>query len=146
MSRIYLAGPFFSKEQIERISRIEKALTENTTVTSFYSPREHQETNYDMFSAGWAQEIYELDMKELTEADAVAAILDFEHQSTDPGTAYELGAAAMMNKPVIVVQEETFPTNLMITQSLHAYLKTAEELKNYDFDKLPAKNYQGEYL
>jgi nucleoside 2-deoxyribosyltransferase len=29
MSRIYLAGPFFSEEQIERISRIEKALTEN---------------------------------------------------------------------------------------------------------------------
>lgn len=38
MSQIYLAGPFFSEEQIDRVSRIEKALEENKTVTSFYSP------------------------------------------------------------------------------------------------------------
>ena len=35
MSQIYLAGPFFSEEQIDRVSRIEKALEENKTVTSF---------------------------------------------------------------------------------------------------------------
>lgn len=39
MSQIYLAGPFFSEEQIDRVSRIEKALEENKTITSFYSPR-----------------------------------------------------------------------------------------------------------
>ena len=44
-----------------------------------------------MFSSGWAQEVYERDMKELASADLVVAILDFEHQTIDPGTAYELG-------------------------------------------------------
>ncbi|MBK4787115.1 nucleoside 2-deoxyribosyltransferase [Enterococcus faecium] len=58
MSQIYLAGPFFSEEQIDRVSRIEKALEENKTVTSFYSSRHHQESNYELFSAGWAQEKY----------------------------------------------------------------------------------------
>ena len=48
---------------------------------------------------------------------------DFEHQTIDPGTAYELGVATMLKKPMIIVQEETVPTNLMITQSLHTYLK-----------------------
>ncbi|MXS11795.1 nucleoside 2-deoxyribosyltransferase, partial [Enterococcus faecalis] len=90
MSQIYLAGPFFSEEQIDRVSRIEKALEENKTVTSFYSPRHHQESNYELFSAGWAQEVYEKDMEELTNAEFVVAILDFEHQIIDPGTAYEL--------------------------------------------------------
>ncbi len=48
--------------------------------------------------------------------------LTFEHQTIDPGTAYELGVAAtMLKKPMIIVQEETVPTNLMITQSLLTY-------------------------
>ncbi|WP_316376507.1 nucleoside 2-deoxyribosyltransferase, partial [Enterococcus faecium] len=42
-----------------------------------------------LFSAGWAQEVYEKDMEELTNAEFVVAILDFEHQTIDPGTAYE---------------------------------------------------------
>ena len=37
--RIYLAGPFFSDEQIDRIARAEQALTQNQTVDSFFSPR-----------------------------------------------------------------------------------------------------------
>ena len=129
MSQIYLAGPFFSEEQIDRVSRIEKALEENKTVTSFYSPRHHQESNYELFSAGWAQEVYEKDMEELTNAEFVVAILDFEHQ-----------------KPMIIVQEETVPTNLMITQSLHTYLKSDQAVREYDFEKLPVETYLGEYL
>lgn len=146
MSQIYLAGPFFSEEQVDRVARIEKALEENPTVTGFYSPRYHQESNYEMFSAGWAQEVYEKDMAELTAADYVVAILDYEHQIIDPGTAYELGAATMMKKPMIVFQEETVPTNLMITQSLHTYLKTVDEVRDYDFKTLPVTKYVGEYL
>ena len=74
------------------------------------------------------------------------AILDYEHQIIDPGTAYELGAATMMKKPMIVFQEETVPTNLMITQSLHTYLKTVDEVRDYDFKTLPVTKYVGEYL
>ncbi|EOH88997.1 nucleoside 2-deoxyribosyltransferase [Enterococcus villorum] len=146
MKYVYLAGPFFSEEQIDRIYQIEKALEENKTVTKIYSPRHHQESHYEMFSAEWAQEVYEKDMKELTAADLVVAILDYEHQIIDPGTAYELGAATMMKKPLIVFQEETVPTNLMITQSLHTYLKTVEEVRKYDFDTLSVTPYVGEFL
>ena len=31
-----------------------------------------------------------------TNAEFVVAILDFEHQTIDPGTAYELGVATML--------------------------------------------------
>ena len=40
--QIYLAAPFFSEEQIDRVARIEAALEANPTVTDFYSPRHHQ--------------------------------------------------------------------------------------------------------
>ena len=95
MSQIYLAGPFFRGANRSSKS-YRKALEENKTVTSFYSPRHHQESNYELFSAGWAQEVYEKDMEELTNAEFVLAILDFEHQTIDPGTAYELGVATML--------------------------------------------------
>lgn len=58
MSQIYLAGPFFRGANRSSKS-YRKALEENKTVTSFYSPRHHQESNYELFSAGWAQEVYE---------------------------------------------------------------------------------------
>lgn len=146
MSQIYLAGPFFSEEQVERIQRIEQALEDNTTVSTFYSPRHHQESDYEMFSAGWAQEVYQRDMTEVTDAQAVVAILDFENQTIDPGTAYELGVATMLNKPIIIFQEETVPVNLMVTESLHAYLKNDREIQQYDFEKMPKHVYIGEYL
>ncbi|MEQ7178796.1 nucleoside 2-deoxyribosyltransferase [Enterococcus thailandicus] len=146
MSQIYLAGPFFSEEQVERIQRIEQALEDNTTVSTFYSPRHHQESDYEMFSAGWAQDVYQRDMTEVTDAQAVVAILDFEHQTIDPGTAYELGVATMLNKPIIIFQEETVPVNLMVTESLHAYLKNDREIQQYDFEKMPKHAYIGEYL
>lgn len=85
-------------------------------------------------------------MEELTNAEFVVAILDFEHQTIDPGTAYELGVATMLKKPMIIVQEETVPTNLMITQSLHTYLKSDQAVREYDFEKLPVETYVGEYL
>lgn len=113
---------------------------------SFYSPRHHQHSNYEMFSEGWAQEVYERDMKELQAADLVVGILDFEHQTIDPGTAYELGVATMMDKPIIIFQEESVPTNLMITQSLHSYVKSIEAIETYDFKMLPKSVYKGEYL
>ena len=88
----------------------------------------------------------EKDMEELTNAEFVVAILDFEHQTIDPGTAYELGVATMLKKPMIIVQEETVPTNLMITQSLHTYLKSDQAVREYDFETLPVETYVGEYL
>lgn len=39
---VYLASPFFDKEQIERVERVEKALAANQTLSSVFSPREHQ--------------------------------------------------------------------------------------------------------
>ena len=46
--QIYLAAPFFSDEQIDRVARIEAALEANPTVTDFYSPRHHGLQKYSV--------------------------------------------------------------------------------------------------
>ncbi|WP_413626950.1 nucleoside 2-deoxyribosyltransferase [Fructilactobacillus vespulae] len=146
MAQIYLASPFFSDEQIKRIEVVEQALSDNKTVVDFFSPRKNQEASHPEFTKPWAKEIYQKDIDNVKACDAVVAIIDFEGKHVDSGTAYEIGAAVAMGKPVIVFQEKDNNVNLMISESLHAYLKTGEEVANYDFNKMPSNEYDGEFI
>ncbi|ANZ57888.1 nucleoside 2-deoxyribosyltransferase [Fructilactobacillus lindneri] len=146
MAQIYLASPFFSEEQIQRIEVVEKALTNNPTVADFYSPRKHQEAKNKEFTKPWAKEIYQRDIENIEAADAVVAVIDFVGDNVDSGTAYEIGAAVQMGKPVVVFQQKDNTVNLMISESLHAYLKTGEEVEKYDFSKIPANEYDGDFI
>ena len=41
MNRIYLASPFFSDAQNERIAQVKAALDQNPTVSSVFEPAKH---------------------------------------------------------------------------------------------------------
>lgn len=142
--QLYLAGPFFSEDQVSEISAVEKALDNNKTISDYYSPRQHQEAENEIFTLPWANEIYHRDMEYLTAADAVVAIVDFVDDNVDSGTAFEIGAAIQMGKPVVVLQQKDNNLNLMITESLHAYLKTPSEVEKYDFNEMPESHYTGD--
>lgn len=143
MAQIYLASPFFNEDQITRIEKVEKALDENTTVKSVFSPRKDDVSEYEEFSKEWAKVVYKNDINNVKDADYVVAVLDFVDDNVDSGTAYEIGAAVQLGKPVIVFHEKDHPVNLMISESLHAYLKDFDDLKNYDFNTLPSNEYNG---
>lgn len=145
MKRIYLAGPFFSDKQIERISKVEKALTTNPTAGFVFSPRLSDE-NDDTENAGspeWAKAIFTKDVAEVDKCDVVVAIADFEHANLDSGTAFELGYAYHSNKPIILLQELDEQLNLMVSQSAHYYTTSIDELATYNFEQLPANEYTG---
>ncbi|USS93039.1 nucleoside 2-deoxyribosyltransferase [Fructilactobacillus ixorae] len=146
MAQIYLAGPFFSEDQIARIEKVEQALTSNPTVRDFFSPRKHQSTQHAQFTKPWATEIYQADIKNLRAAEAVVAIIDFTEDHVDSGTAFEIGYAVQLGTPVIVLHEKTGTVNLMIGESLHAYLTSPAALSDYDFNTLPANEYDGEFI
>lgn len=145
MKKIYLAGPFFSDAQIERITRVEQALASNPTAGVVFSPRQSDE-NEDTANAGspaWAKSIFGKDIAEIDHADVIVAIADFEHANIDSGTAFELGYAFHSNKPIILLQELDEQLNLMISQSAHYYTTTTAALATYDFGQLPANEYTG---
>ena len=145
MARIYLAGPFFSDQQIDRIHRVEAALKANPSVDSFFSPMETNTTddNGQQFTPEWAKRVFKLDTEEIDKADVVCAVTDFVHQNMDSGTAFEVGYAFSSHTPVVCLQELDEPLNLMIGQALCFYTKDVEELATYDFDKLPTRPYTG---
>lgn len=146
MAQIYIASPFFSDEQVDRVQRVEAALAANPTVVDFYSPRLNQETASDQFTKPWAKEIYERDMTQIAAASLIVTVLDFEAANVDSGTAYELGVATMSHKPIIAVQEKTERVNLMISESVHWYTQDVKTLETYDFNDLPANEFNGEVL
>lgn len=144
MPKLYLAGPFFDDEQIDRISRIEQALEKNKTVMSFFSPRQHDYNAYEVYSPEWAAIVYESDRSALVAADIVVAILDYEDDQVDPGTAWEIGYANALSKPVILVKEKQGKINIMMSVPGHAFIQDVSNLEQYDFDNLPSGTWQGD--
>lgn len=146
MSQIYVASPFFSPEQVDRVKRVEAALEANPTVKDFYSPRLHQDAANEQFTKPWATEIFHRDMDQIAAAEVIVTVIDFEAKNLDSGTAYELGVATMSNKPIIAIQEKDEAVNLMITESMHWYTKNIDDLKSYDFTTRPTGEFVGQIL
>lgn len=142
--KLYLAGPFFDNEQIKRIKNIEQALNDNPTVDTYFSPR-----NSDYLlqnkpgSKAWSEEVFSLDVNEIKKADAIIAIIDFTNDSVDSGTAFEIGYAHAINKPVVLFHEKDGMVNLMLTNGSNSYLTKVDDVAKYDFNKMIKYTYDG---
>lgn len=137
--KIYLGSPFFNQDQLERVKRVEDALRSNPTVTEIFSPRTQQVAHLEHGSDEWRDTVYNNDIKHLEWCDAIVAVHDYEDKHVDPGTAFEIGYVKALGKYVVLYQEKDpvneAPVNLMLSDSLDAYLQNAEALKNYDFNE-----------
>ena len=139
--KIYLGSPFFDQEQVERVKRVEEALAENPTVTEVFSPRTQQVEHLKHGSDEWREAVYNNDIKHVEWCDAIVAVHDYEEKFVDAGTAFEIGYAKAKEKFVVLYQEkdpEKAPVNLMLSDSLDAYLQSADALRKYDFNKKEA--------
>lgn len=160
--RIYLAGPFFSPEQIQRLSKVRELLDLNPSVGFIYEPFENQQDeivakygsiNDAMPHSDWQNATYRADTQAIQQANAVVAVLDYDFENhnliPDPGTVYEIGYAQAIGKPIILIQSTDVkddPLNLMLSQYT-AYFDfndiaghTNHKLNEYDFLKLPQLN------
>ena len=143
MKRVYLAGPFFDDDQIDRIERMEKALAANPTVSEFFSPRTEQHDEFEFGSKEWAKAIYKGDKDHLDPAEVVIAVIDYEGEHVDPGTAWEIGYSEAAKKPVILVKEKDGGITLMMSVPAHAVITDVADVATYDFDALPANEWEG---
>ncbi|RLQ97550.1 nucleoside 2-deoxyribosyltransferase [Falsibacillus albus] len=143
MVRVFIAAPFFSDEQIDRVHRLETALAKNPYVIDIYSARFHQNEQLPFGSHIWRKTTFEQDLKFLRRADVVVTIRDFTGDCMDSGTAFEVGYAYAMQKPIILIEEKDFPPNLMLVESLHAFFKHVEDMATYNFHQMPAIPYEG---
>ena len=75
MAKIYLAAPFFSDGQHDRINQVKEALEANKTVSSIFVPEEHSYEHAEFGSLEWQKATFTLDINNIYTADAVVAII-----------------------------------------------------------------------
>ncbi len=146
---VYLASPFFSDGQRERIAKVVALLKENETIDAdqIFIPQEHQFEQEPFGSFKWQDAVFASDMRQVLKADVVVAILDYQLEEgltePDSGTIFEIGAAFQANTPVIMVQFGTNgQLNLMLARSYTAFFNGEADvanLKTYDFNTLETR-------
>jgi len=143
-NRVYLAGPFFSKEQISRLDEIQKLLAANPNIGDIFRPGDDEYTATEFGSFEWQTAVYKHDINNINMSDVVVAMLDYKIEENemepDSGTIWECGYAAANNVPVIGVRNvKDEPLNLMLAGSLTAFFNgpdSIKEIKDYDFNSL----------
>jgi len=126
--RIYLAAPLFSEAEREYNRVVAGLLKEN--LFDVYLPQDTGDNNAKRDEWKHVQ-IFEQNKKALESADLVVAIID--GADADSGTAWEMGYASALSKPVIALRtdfrmagHEEF-VNLMLEQS-SVVVRDKEEL------------------
>lgn len=148
MKSVYLAAPFFSPQQKDRIAQVKAALGQNKTIdsTRIFIPHEYMYEAQPMGSFEWQKATFQLDTSQIQNSDLVVAIIDYKMEETkeneaDSGTAFEIGFAYGLNKPIAVVQfDPKKELNMMVAQALTAYFDASKDglkdLADYDFQTL----------
>lgn len=143
MKKIYLASPFFNDIEIARMEAVRDILRNEKDLQVFV-PNEHQNKHLEFGSKEWRKATWQGDVDGIKGADVVVAIISNGNYS-DSGTAWECGYAYANNIPVVVVNlsdsENPTAINLMISDSLHAYINNLESLRSYDFNNMPVITY-----
>ena len=138
MKQIYLAGPFFNETEIRNVETAETVLAERGF--DVFSPMRHT-VDEEPGTAEWARKVFELDRTHLERADAVVML--YYGNYSDTGTAWECGYAYAIGKPVVLVHmNEGTDSNLMMHCGCTANISPGE-LRDYDFETLPARDYEG---
>lgn len=140
---IYIASPYNRITQLGLIERIEQALEDNPFVAGYYSPRLNQMDGLAFGTEVWRSAVFENDTTFLQQSDVVIAVADMDGEDVHSGTAFEVGLAYALGKPVILVMEEKKPLDVKLANSLFYFTESADSLADYNFLKLPQGKYSG---
>lgn len=136
--KIYLASPFFNETELENVKKAEEILMGRGF--DVFSPRLNEVRNdKNVNISHWSRETFMNDKRFIDWADVMVML--YYGGYSDSGTAWECGYAYGTNTPVVVVHLGE-SSNLMVHEGSHTNI-TIDELKTYDFNKMPYKPYEG---
>lgn len=119
---IYLAGPFFSQQEVIWVNYIYNKL--QSFGLKVLSPSLENGIINESTDEKQKKNIFINDIKLLEQANIVVALLDHN----DPGTCYEIGYAYKKGIPVIGLKTDNSPINNMIVHSCDIICNTLDEL------------------
>tara|TARA_R110000803_G_scaffold85829_10_gene152238 strand:+ start:418 stop:840 length:423 start_codon:yes stop_codon:yes gene_type:complete len=120
---IYIASPFFNKEQVSFVEAIEKAL--NAASIAHYSPRSEgillNQTEEEKQKN--KRHIYKININMISACSKVLAVID----DRDIGTIWEMGYATGKEIPVITISNSSYGLNVMLAESVQAHTIRIED-------------------
>jgi len=123
--KIYIAAPFFNEEQLNTVKLIEIMLEENDI--EYFSPRSEgvliemtpEEKERKMI------EIFDSNIDNLEECDAMIAIID----DWDTGTVFEIGYFYGLLKPIFTYSNHNYGLNVMVRQAVNSHNTDLQNLR-----------------
>ena len=109
---IYLASPFFTVEERNRVVDLAEELRDSGHTV--YVPMEHEVNDaWGLENHVWAETVFLEDMKAIRDCEEVYAIIN-GGMTDDAGTCWEIGFAFGIGKPVTLVMTNREKQSLMI--------------------------------
>ena len=143
MKKIYLAGGIVAADGKQRtnLSNIAKCLRNKGL--EVFSPIEHKiPDGENMPNRDWCKAVFEMDLKAINEADGIVMCYNGTEAKGQNGTMWECGYAAAKGIPVIVVfMTDGNTSSLMVSNSVHCFVKGLRGLRRYDFNKMRKNTY-----
>ncbi len=135
--RIYLASPFFNDKEKETMERVLKVL--RNSGYDVFAPYEFKLPDaWELDNAEWGNRIFKEDVQQLSDSSIVVAI---NHGLwSDTGTAFEVGYAYSLGKPIYIVCFDENIDSLMINNAAIGFINYKEFLKS---DKIDIIAYTG---
>lgn len=134
MYDIYLAGPFFNKQEIENINRVKEFLRNQGY--SIFVPQEHFIKNGELLDNHiWAKKVFDMDIEAINKSKALFVV--YYGMYSDSGTAWEIGYAYAKNIPIYIYHITDEISSLMVSNGcfvnlykLEDFLKDKKELNS----------------
>ena len=95
----------------------------------------------------WANQTYQNDITAMDLADMAVVLWDM--QDEDTGTAFEVGYLNACHKPIVFVCEDDLqanPINLMLAKGITQCLTSVDELATFDFQFVVGEPYPGQIV
>lgn len=142
--KCYIAGPFFRNGERERLEKLREFFKSDEFFDKyeFFFPMDHKIPGGESMPNGeWAWNVFEMDVKELTNSKLVVAVYDTHY--SDTGTAWELGFAYANHIPVLLLCTDLNADNsimpLIAADRIYRYDKFVNG-EYFDFDEFDIEN------
>lgn len=124
-STVYIAAPFFTPTQVERVARVEQILQKYSWL-QVISPRHYKVLDRDS-TGGEHKDVFQRNISDISRSRVILALTD-EH---DTGTYFEIGFGYGADKMVVLVQMEKPGVNVMLLEACMGVLKNWEALEEF---------------
>ena len=136
---VYIAGPFFNAEQLERVEAIKQILSMKGL--TYFSPKDNIMLSPDA-SIEERRKAFEDNIKNICGCSWVLCITD----GKDVGTMFEAGVAYAVSTPIVYFAETLGdrPFNVMLSESGIKVLRSRQELMDWDPNSYVKEEWMGD--